>query len=93
MQCQIAIVDGGGHYNFAPTSALAMAEFVKLLISITLHIMDFEGSRKNPALDASVKEDPLPVKAKAAWVEFQAAVSYAVHMSFFVAHAASALVL
>eukprot|EP00935_MAST-01C_sp_MAST-1C-sp1_P002316 g2316.t1 len=42
---KIAFQQGGGHYTFAPTSALAMAEATKFGLSLFFHINDFEGLR------------------------------------------------
>jgi hypothetical protein len=42
---KIALQTGGGQYKFHPSSALTMAEFIKLAMAVTLHIMDVEESR------------------------------------------------
>lgn len=66
---KIAILEGGGHYNFAPTAALAMAEFAKLMISIALHVYDFEGHRTSSKSSSGIPP-PLNLKATAAYNEF-----------------------
>jgi len=38
---KIAYEQGGGRYTFAPTSALAMAEFTKFCLSFYFHVSDF----------------------------------------------------
>lgn len=44
---KIAFISGGGHFTFAPTSALTIAEFVKFLMSLWFHINDYENFREH----------------------------------------------
>ena len=44
---KVAYISGGGHFTFAPTSALTIAEFVKFVMSFYFHVSDFENFREH----------------------------------------------
>ena len=46
---KVAYVSGGGHFTFAPTSALTMAEMAKFCLSFYFHVNDFENFRDHDA--------------------------------------------